>query len=403
MMTTIENSLQTYLQRLCVDIPHRHVGSPGNQTAVEYVACKMQQFGFVVETPEFDCIDWVHDAVQLTAVGETFVAYPSPYSLGCELNAPLIAASTVAELSGMSMNGRILLLHGELAKEQLMPKAFPFYNPESHQQIIALLEKKQPAAIIAATGRNPELAGGWYPFPLFEDGDFDIPSVYMKDADGEQLLQHVGSPVKLEIVSQRIPARSCNVVARKGVDLKRRLVICAHIDTKKDTPGALDNGTGVTILLGLAERLANYRGNLTIEIVALNGEDYYSAPGQLDYLAQNAETMDSILLAVNMDLAGAQNAPTIFSLFGLPDELETAVRPIFAAHPGFDEGPQWYQSDHSIFIQNGRPAIAITSANFMELSTTITHTDQDTIDLVDISKPAEIVCVLSDIVNALCA
>lgn len=405
MTTTINHdlfsaSIQTHLKRLCVNIPHRHVGSSGNRAATDYFECIIKQFGFEVDSREFNSIDWVHGDVQLIAGGATFVAHPSPYSLCCELKAPLVAAATVDELREVDVNGRILLLHSALTQEQLMPKAFPFYNPEHHQQIIALLEEKQPAAIIAATGRNPELAGGWYPFPLFEDGDFDIPSVYMKDVDGEQLLPHVGSLIQLKVASQRIPARSCNVIARKGTDPNKRLVICAHIDTKKNTPGALDNGTGVAVLLGLAELLTDYAGELTVEIVALNGEDYYSAPGQLDYLAQNAETMDSILLAINMDLAGAKDAPTIFSLFGLPEWLETAVRTHFTKQ-NFAEGPQWYQSDHSIFIQNGRPAIAITSANFMELSTNITHTPKDTIELVDMQKLVNISYTLRDIVNHL--
>ena len=394
------DAIQAHMQRLSVQIPHRHVGSAGNRAATDYFECIINQFGFDVATREFDCIDWVHEEATLAIDGKSFTMHPSPYSLSAELNAPLVAAATVEELKGIEVNGRILILHGDLTKEQLMPKAFPFYNPKHHQQIISLLEEKQPAAIIAATGQNPELAGAWYPFPLFEDGDFDIPSVFMKDVDGERLLPHVGTSGHLRIPSQRIPARSCNVIARKGTNPDKRIVICAHIDTKKDTPGALDNGTGITILLGLAELLNDYTGELMVEIVALNGEDYYSAPGQLDYLAQNAEKMDSILLAINMDLAGAKDTPTIFSLFGLPEKLETAVSPHFKQQ-NMVEGPQWYQSDHSIFIQNGRPAIAITSENFMQLSTEVTHTAKDIIDLVDMQKLADISLTLKNIVYQL--
>ena len=50
-------------------------------------------------------------------------------------------------------------------------------------------------AIIAATGRDPGLAGGVYPFPLIEDGDFDIPSVYMKDVEGDRLADYAGQEV----------------------------------------------------------------------------------------------------------------------------------------------------------------------------------------------------------------
>jgi len=73
-----------------------------------------------------------------------------------------------------------------------------------------------------------------YPFPLIEDGDFDIPSVYMKDVDGEKLAGYAGQRVALDIRATRKPAKGCNVIARKGTD-NRRVVIFAHIDAKSST------------------------------------------------------------------------------------------------------------------------------------------------------------------------
>jgi aminopeptidase YwaD len=61
------------------------------------------------------------------------------------------------------------------------------------------------------------------------------------------------------------------------------------------------------------------------------------------------------------------------------------------------EGEPWYQSDHSIFIQNQVPAMAITSDRFMELSTDITHTAKDHPDLVDLTKLAKIALALRDL------
>lgn len=110
---------------------------------------------------------------------------PSPYSKGCSLEAELVAAGTLNELEQVLAKGKLLLLHDELTREQLMPKNFVFYNPDEHQQIIALLEEKEPGAILAATSRNAALAGGVYPFPLIEDGDFQIPSVYLTEAEGK--------------------------------------------------------------------------------------------------------------------------------------------------------------------------------------------------------------------------
>ena len=100
-----------------------------------------------------------------------------------------------------------------------MPKDFPFYNPDEHRHIIHLLETKKPQAIVAATSRDPEMVGsGVYPFPLFEDGDFEVPSVYTTDVEGERLAAFAGQEVSLDIQAQRIPATGCNVIARKGID-----------------------------------------------------------------------------------------------------------------------------------------------------------------------------------------
>ncbi|GAB4423375.1 MAG: M28 family metallopeptidase [Anaerolineae bacterium] len=382
-------------------IPNRHVGSPGNRAATDYFADTIAAFGFDVEQPAFDCIDWEHGDVSLQAGGEPFAAQVSPYSLACRVTAPLAEASTLAALESAEVAGKILLISGDLAREQLIPKSFPFYIPVTYPGLAELLEQKQPAAIVAATAQNPELAGAWYPFPLIEDGDFNIPSVFMTDVEGARLSRYRDTDISLSFESRRIPARGCNVIARKGADLSARRVFCAHIDTKKGTPGALDNATGVATLLALAELLADYAGDRAVEIVAFNGEDYYAASGQVQYIGQNRDRFNTIHLAVNMDLAGDAGSDTVYSLYGCSEAMTAELHQLFAARHGLAEGIAWYQSDHSVFIQNGVPAVALTSADFMALSTTVTHTEKDTLALVDARKLAVIARALKDVALAL--
>lgn len=117
-----------------------------------------------------------------------------------------------------------------------MPKNFVFYNPEEHQRLISILEKSNPKAIICATGHNGALAGGVYLFPMFEDGDFNIPSVFMKDVEGEKLYLDQGKLVILESKAARIPETAFNIVGRKGKNVEKRILITAHIDAKKAFP-----------------------------------------------------------------------------------------------------------------------------------------------------------------------
>jgi aminopeptidase YwaD len=387
-----------YLQRLCADIPSRRVGSDGNRQATDFFGGLMSSMGYDVEYPEFDCIDWSDDGVRLSTEGQTFHACVSPYSLGCLLGAPLAVASSVDELEASEITEKIVLLRGEIAKEQLMPKSFPFYNPAEHKYIIQLLEVKSPAAIIAATTQDPYMAGGLSPFPLIEDGDFHIPSVYMTAEEGERLSKHAGETISLDISSTRIPSSGCNVLARTSWSGEQRIVFTAHIDSKANTPGALDNATGVAILLLTAELLVDWRGRDRLEFVALNGEDYYSAPGEVLYLKQNEGALEEILLNINMDGVGFHKTKTAYSFYECPDEISKQVRKTFSAHKALVEGDAWYSGDHMIFALNNVPALALTSEHGMKGLAQVSHTPKDEPELVDMTQLVKVAYALRHLI-----
>ena len=377
---------ESYLQRLCVEIPSRRVGSEGNRAATDFFARIVSSCGFETESPEFDCIDWSHDDVHLTVDGVSFEAFASPYSLGCHVSAPLVVAATVEELEATEVSNEIILLRGDIAREQLMPKNFTFYNPDHHKRIVKLLETKKPRAIIAATTQDLVMVGSMYPFPLIEDGDFGIPSVYMTEEEGNRLAEHAGKEISLESRANRIPAKGCNVIACKGANPDRRVVLFAHIDAKIGTPGAIDNASGVIVLLLLAELLADYSGNLGIEIVAMNGEDYYSSPGEQQYLTINAGRFDEIILGINLDDVGYHKGNVAYSLYDCPSDIATSIQEVFSVYQDIVEGEPWYQGDHGLFLINKIPALAITSELLNEVMAEITHTPKDRPEIVDTTK-----------------
>lgn len=397
----LEDTAKNYLHKLCTEIDNRRVGSMGNRLATDFFAERMSAFNFQIETQEFECLDWSHGDVHLVVAGKPHPAFASPYSLGCDFEAPLVVASTLDELRDQAVSDAILLLRGEITSEQLMPKNFTFYNPERHQQIIATIEEKAPRAIICATSRNPELAGGIYPFPLFEDGDFNTPSVYTTEEEGRLIAGQVGKRVSLRFEAARSPAKGCNVVARKGENPASKIVLFAHIDAKIGTPGALDNASGVIVLLLLGQLVQETNFSKQIEIVALNGEDYYSAPGEVLYLQGNPAHMEDVSLGINLDGAGYADGKTAYSLYDCPHDIASRIFRSFPEDRGFIQGEQWYQSDHSLFLINNRPALAITSEKFMYLSTYITHTEKDDPSLVSLSKLVDIAKALRDLLISL--
>jgi aminopeptidase YwaD len=196
----------------------------------------------------------------------------------------------------------------------------------------------------------------------------------------------------LESKSKRIPGKGYNVLAKKGNAGSSRIVVTAHVDSKKGTPGAIDNATGVIVLLLLADLLKDYKGDKLIELVAFNGEDYYAVPGQMNFISANHDHFDSIILNINIDGAGYKTGKTAFSLFNLPGRINDIAIDIIRQFPGIAEGVQWPQGDHSIFLQYGVPAIAVSSKWFIDNinDQDITHTPKDNIEIVDCSKLVEI-------------
>jgi aminopeptidase YwaD len=282
-----------------------------------------------------------------------------------------------------------------------MPKHFVFYNPEHHQRIIALLESKKPTAIITATERKPEQVGALYPYPLIADGDFDIPSCYCKDSVGEMLAAMQGEVFHLRIDAQRFPSSATNVIARLNQEADDKIVITAHIDAYEDSPGASDNASGTVVLLLLAEMLSDYRGRNCVEIAAFNGEDHYSAGGQMDYLKRYGGEFNRILLAINVDDVGYKKGRSAYSFYECSSQLEKRTEDVFRGFDGVVRGDQWFSGDHMIFVQSQVPSVAFTSECMPELMRTVTHTSLDTPDIVDCHKLVEVAESLSALVRSL--
>lgn len=397
----LTEKVESHLQVLCSEIGERRVGSERNRKATAYAERVMKESGWRTVTTQLPVIDWKTEGATLTCNGESFEVFSSHYSLGCSVVGELVAINTVALLEQADVKDKIVLLYGEIASQQIAPKNFPFWNPEEHQHLIALLEQGKPAALVCATERNSATAGGVYPFPLFEDGDFDIPSVYMKDTEGERLLAYAGQSVVLISRAERMFETAFNVIGRSSDRTKGRIVITAHIDTKIGTPGAIDNGTGVAVVLALAELLKESPGKHPIELVIFNGEDYYGAPGQVKYVEQNAGRFGDILLNINIDGAGYHEGISCFSPFNLPDSVLDALHEVLWDAPELTEGLPWYQGDHSLFLQNGCPAIAVSSQWFIEnfANQSLTHTPKDNLTVVSYERVAECALGIAELIR----
>ena len=405
-LESLTNLASQHLHHLCHTIGSRSTGSAANRAASVYIASVFSAAGLDTHTPPFDCLDWSGGQARLSAAGQTFDLFAGPFSPTFSGQTLLHTAATREELFAGDPRGKILLIHGELAAEPLMPRHFPFYYPNEHEEIYAALEARPPLALLTATPPGGFMSGGLYPCPMIEDGSFPIPSAYTGADTGALLAACVGQRVSLHIDSNTTPSTGSNVIGRlpgtQPADPAGRAVICAHMDTKPTTPGALDNAAGVTTLLLLARLLGKQMLLLPIELVAFNGEDYYSAPGQVNYLANNG--LDGIRLIINIDGVGHIHSRTAWSQYGLDETLGGWVQQAFAGCPGSLEGEAWYAGDHTMFVLNGIPALAITSQETEDCPLPlmqVVHTTRDLPDLVDPRQLVHLALTLQRLLSSL--
>lgn len=379
-----------------ITIP-RAVGTAGNQKVTALVKEQLEQNGYEVTNLPFQCMVWEDGESWIEWDSRKQSVCVSPYSKAFDGEGVAQAVSSVEALKDLSCEESIVFLTGELSAESLQPKDYPFYYPDEHKRIIDLLEAKKPLAVIAVTGKD--MMSGMEPFPMFDDGNFEIPSGYLSINDFEAIRNSViGNSVSLHLDSRCTKVQSGQLYAeKKAQNAKGKIVIGGHMDTKNHTAGALDNAAGIVTLLKTAEKVT--AGNYDIGIVPFNSEEYFGADGELAYLGKVQADGDNVALFINIDSVGHIGSKAAVSLYNIPEELTELINGMIAEQENVVIGEPWYAGDHAAFAFQGVPCIAVTSSDIFAGGLNDTHTMGDTVDTVDVRLLSETASFLADVVG----
>ena len=296
--------------------------------------------------------------------------------------------SYVEELELSDLSNRIAVIYGQLTKEILTPKSNKFFNPKHHKTIISLLERKNPAAIIAISHEFEK------PRPVIEDCDFNIPSVTVSAIDGLKILMHPESTIKLSIPCQRSTGNASNIIGRRTAGFDKKVIICANFDTKYNSTGAFDNASGTCALLTIAEILAHKDLNIGLELIAFNDEEY-TAKGAVVYLEKYRNTFPKILSAINLDGIGNRVGVNCITSFETDSNINALIDNLLKKYPGIKRVDQWYSADHTIFLLCNVPTLAFSSMDFPP----IVQTQWDNIEWVEPRKAQEVISFVLDYVG----
>lgn len=379
-----------------ITIP-RAVGTAGNQKVTALVKEQLEQNGYEVTNLPFQCMVWEDGESWIEWDSRKQSVSVSPYSKAFDGEGTAQAVSSVEALADLSCEESIIFLTGELSAESLQPKDYPFYYPDEHKQIIDLLEAKKPLAVIAVTGKD--MMSGMEPFPMFDDGNFEIPSGYLSINDFEAIRNLViGNRVSLHLDSRCTKAQSGQLYGeKKAQNPKGKIVIGGHMDTKNHATGALDNAAGIVTLLKTAEKVT--AENYDIGIVPFNSEEYYGADGELAYLGKVQSDGDNVALFINIDSVGHIGSKAAVSLYNIPEEMTELITGMLAEREDVVIGEPWYAGDHAAFAFRGVPCIAVTSSDIFAGGLNDTHTMRDTVDTVDVRLLSEAASFLADVIG----
>ncbi len=383
-MNDVEVILMDHLRTLSERIGERPGGTPANHEAARYIGKIFQAAGLEVEEQIFPCPAWIERQTTLTMNGRPLEAAANAFSPPCNVSGPIVAASTLAELEGADLKGNIGVLYGDLCQAPLSPKSW-FLKSEKEDKLIKLLEEKQPLALLTVQSDPNGLER------LIEDWEFRIPSATVSTEAGLGLLKQDGATVNLRIDSEQTESTTANIVGRSAV-ANGRVVLCAHYDTKIDTPGAYDNGSGVAILLTLAQHLKAADYPFQLELVAFANEEYLPI-GDDEYLRRNGEDLGDIIAAINIDGVGQVVGSNSITMISASEAFENAVLQISRNYPGLVWVDPWPESNHSTFAWRGVPSIAFGTTGGVRLQ----HRPMDTVDWIDPVKLKPIVELISSI------
>ena len=356
-----------HVQQLAGEIGCRMIATPGYHAAGGYISEVLAAFGYEVEVQSIDFPYWFAEETRLEVNGKPIEVVPNVFSPPCRVSAPLVPLGTLAELEAADLAHCIPVLYGHLAREPLAVKE-AFYASEDDHRVIQVLEEKRPPAAITV---HPYLHTRW---ALIEDYQFAIPSVTAPAEEGLGLIRSAGQTAHLQIHSQSKAGQAKNLIARLPSASGKRLVLCAHYDTKINTPGAWDNASGVGVLLTLAEILAQRQPAPPVELVFFGGEEYSMSVDQA-YINQFDKPSEEILAAINLDGIGHALKTTTLALFEVPVAIEQSARAVIQQFPGVMQTEPWPASDHSWFYPRGIPSLAVSQTGLLNLD--FAHTLDD--------------------------
>ncbi|RJQ77440.1 M28 family peptidase [Pseudonocardiaceae bacterium YIM PH 21723] len=340
----------------------RAVQTPGYDASLDYVAGKLRDAGFLVDTPEFPYETSTVEAAAVDVGGVKPKLVPLTYSKSTPaggVTAPLAVvpenANTgcaAADYAGVPAKGAIVLIRrGGCTFAEKQRIAF------EQGAVAAIISNNADGGPVSGTLGSPDAA--------------KLPVGGVSKEDGNVLAGKAGTQTTLDI-RVRIEARTAkNIIAQTRTGRADNVVMAgAHLDSVEAGPGINDDGSGTASLLETALQLGSAPKTKNAIRFGWWGAEELGLVGSTKYVESlSFEEQLNIALYLNFDMVGSPNAG--YFVFDGDDsdkvgagpgpygsaQIEKAFQDYFTGTGVPTEGTDFTgRSDYGGFIAAGIPA-----------------------------------------------
>lgn len=344
-----------HVRVLSVAIGPRVSGSPEARQTVAYIANAFRSYGYAVEVMEFD-YETRFRAATVTVNGETIE--------GVALNGPATPPKSV--------EGRAVEVGGR--RSASLSGSIPVRNRNTpgYGDVLAYTEADRNGAtglVIVNQARWP-----FYGFPIEAADAIPVVLVSHTEADRFALAAEDGATITVSIGPGRPMA--ANVIARPAEGARCDILAGGHHDTVAAAPGAIDNASGVAIILELARAFAadGLDEGLCFATFGAEESGLFGSAALARAWEESGELPE---IMVNFDVTARGEAVELIGSGGLVGQAVQLLSD--AGIPSFPSAmPQGYGSDHQSFVDVGVPVLY-----FSDGDVSLIHTPGDVIAEVE--------------------
>lgn len=356
----MEKRIRKDLDHICREFGTRVLGSPAEARLAEFVRARFAAAGLETGVEEFPVTVSDLDEVSLGTIKNgrrrsvpCLAGAFSGFTKGEEvLGLEYLENTSAAAMSRRRLEGKAVILYGGAGE------TIDDYRRllESGARALLMISKRHPFPWPVTTG---------LPWQWLEAGT--LPMVSIPFFEAEKMLLGRVSEVFIRVSGRSRLASSQNVIGLRKGRGRKNIVVCAHHDTVSVGKGAIDNGTGVAILLALAEELAaSPAGAKNIALVSFGAEEVLSR-GSFHFVENNPGFVSDTAMVFNIDGEGSALGQSRISHTGGP-RLTAYLESKAAASPGYYELVEKVSpfSDQFPFNMAGVPSAWFMRHNFWE-------------------------------------